>query len=227
MPRSWILGVVGLVVLWAAAPADAQRRKGTVTIEGAETGADVFVDGDHVGQVPIDPIPLVPGAHTIRVAKPGFTEYTEVVRVRGGRSNTVNVDMMAVSMLLTIRSVPEGAQVFVDGAFSGQAPIELELVEGKHSVLLKHPYHRDAIRTVDAFAGVHQSLDIQLEEVPLEERLANQPVEADAWYQQPMTWVAVAGGALVVAAGVVLVVVLTSEDPSQVDEFCGEGCIKL
>lgn len=44
---------------------------------------------------------------------------------------------------LNVESVPPGAQVFVDGAFKGKAPLKLELALGKHEVRLMLSDHYD------------------------------------------------------------------------------------
>jgi len=47
------------------------------------------------------------------------------------------------SALLKIESSPLGAQVFVDGLFRGQTPLQLWLPTGKHEVRLALPDHYD------------------------------------------------------------------------------------
>ncbi|MCX8117574.1 MAG: protein kinase [Desulfobacterota bacterium] len=44
---------------------------------------------------------------------------------------------------LRIESHPLGAQVFIDGAFKGNAPLTLSLPVGKHEVRITHPDHHD------------------------------------------------------------------------------------
>ncbi len=44
---------------------------------------------------------------------------------------------------LKVESIPEGAQVFVDGNYKGQAPARLELAAGKHEIRLVLPNHYD------------------------------------------------------------------------------------
>lgn len=47
----------------------------------------------------------------------------------------------ARSATLTIRSTPDGAQVFVDDEFRGKSPLDLDLVPGRHDVRLSLPDH--------------------------------------------------------------------------------------
>jgi serine/threonine protein kinase len=47
------------------------------------------------------------------------------------------------SGFLKVESIPEGAQLFVDGTFKGQTPTKLDLPAGKHEVRLTLPDHYD------------------------------------------------------------------------------------
>ncbi len=44
---------------------------------------------------------------------------------------------------LKMESQPEGAKVFIDGAFKGMTPLTLSLPVGKHEVRMVHPEHHD------------------------------------------------------------------------------------
>lgn len=233
--------VVAVVVcaIFAVAPAsvEAQRRggrsaTGRLIVEGPRfEGAEVFVDAESVGRLPLEPIEIERGEHTVRVVQPGFTEFTEVVFVQRGREVTVNVDMLPVSMVLHVETEPEGAQVFVDGRFSGETPVDLDLVEGEHSIRIARAGYREVIREVQARAGERDAIELTLEELPRDERrVIVVPPENPEWYERPLTWVFIGAGAVAVALGVVLIVVLTADEPTQADQFCSGGtaeCIRF
>ncbi|MEZ4254402.1 MAG: PEGA domain-containing protein [Polyangiales bacterium] len=136
---------------------------------------------------------------------------------------------MAVSMILTVESVPTAAQVFVDEKFSGETPVDLDLVEGRHVLRLKKSLYRELERDVDAVAGETVTWKLELEAIPEAERLAMEPLPPDAWSQQPTTWILIGGAAAVVAAGVVLAVVLSSDSPSAASGFCAkvDDCVRV
>jgi len=209
-----------------AASADAQRRgrTGTLVLAGDFPGAEVFIDAESVGRMPLEPLELEAGNHTIRVAQPGYTEYTEVFRIRPRQETALTVDMLPVSMALTVQTEPEGAQVFVDGRFAGEAPVEVDLLEGEHSIRITRAGYREAIRTVEAAPGQNETLEVTLEELPQEEvqALVGEQAETE-WYEEPLTWVIIGGSAVALAVGVLLIVALTAEEPSQLDTFCEGG----
>jgi hypothetical protein len=223
----------------AAGHAEAQRRRrrhhrrhapttATVTVQSTLTGAEVLIDEEIVGVTPLEgPVTVSPGSHTIRVRRPGYTEFTDVVRVRPGEHVDVPVDLMALSMVLTVRSDPDEARVFIDGTFRGSTPIELELIEGEHSIRITHPTHREVVRQVTAVAGRTDVVDVTLEPIPPEELAAAHTPE---WYEEPIVWIAVGAGAVVAAVTIVLVAVLT-QGGSQINDFCGgaaeQTCIRV
>ncbi len=224
------------VLLASVSDAQAQRHRrrgtpenGTVNVETMVDGAEVLIDEELVGATPLEgPVTVSPGTHTIRVRRAGYTEFTDVVRVRAGENVELPVDLMALSMVLTVRSDPDEARVFVDGTFRGNTPIELELNEGEHAIRVTHPTHREVVRQVTAVPGQTDLIDVTLEPLP-PEALAGP--RAPEWYEDPILWVGVGAGAAVAAVVIILVAVLTQGGGSQIDEFCGgaaeQSCIRV
>jgi hypothetical protein len=221
--------LVAGVVLGAAFDADAQRRRrrrrrippdtpGTLVIESTIENAEVLVDEETVGFTPLaEPIEVTPGSHTVRVRRPGYTEFTDVIEVEPGQELRLPVDMMALAMVLTVRSTPDMARVFVDGTFRGNTPIELELIEGEHSIRVTAPRYHEQIRTVQATAGTVDALDVELEALP--EEMLEPP--APEWYEEPITWVVVGAAAAAVAVAVVVTAVLL-QPSDALNDYCGE-----
>ena len=65
---------------------------------------------------------------------------------------------------LSIRVGPSGAEVLVDGALVGRAPLPgpLYLEPGEHQVSARHPWRIDASRAVVLAAGEKQTIEIRL-----------------------------------------------------------------
>jgi hypothetical protein len=229
VPSRFASALLALAVLAAAGHAEAQRRgRGRLVIETSVEGAEVLVDEEVIGVTPLaDPIELEPGSHTVRVRRPGYTEFTDVVRVRAGQRIALPVDLMALSMVLTVRTTPDEARVFVDGTFRGTSPIELELTEGRHRIRITHPTHREVTRQITAAPGQTEAIDVELEELSASE-LA--PARAPEWYDDPLVWVAVGGGAVVLAVAIVIIAVVT-QGGLQIDAYCGGAgemnCIRV
>ncbi len=213
------------VLLAGATDVEAQRRRrrrrqpeqapGSLVLEGAVDGAEVLIDEESVGFTPLDPLELPVGSHTLRVRRSGYTEFASVVEIRPAETSTVAVEIMALAMVLTVRTVPEEASVFVDGTFRGTTPLELELNEGDHSIRITASRHHEAVREVTALAGQTQLLSVDLEPLPAE-LLEARPIE---WYEEPLTWILAGGGVALLTVALVIIVAVATE-PSQEDDFC-------
>jgi hypothetical protein len=211
------------VVLVATASAEAQRaRNGTLVISGDHPGAEVLIDGESVGVMPMEPVTLSPGEHSLRVTMPGFSEFNQVVRIAPRRPTEVLVELFPVSMSLLVVTEPEGARVFVDGNFAGEGPAQIELTEGQHSIRVTMLGYHERIETIDAALGSSQTLEIALEILPEDERRALLEPPVTEWYEEPLVWILAGGGALVVAGGIVLIVALATDTPAQWEEFDGD-----
>ncbi|MBZ0121573.1 MAG: PEGA domain-containing protein [Sandaracinaceae bacterium] len=189
-------------------------------------GARVVIDEFEVGTTPVEPIELEPGPHTVHISRPGYTEFTDVVRMEAGEQRELPVELYPLSMVVHVETEPPAARVFVDGAFRGETPLEVELAEGEHSLRIALARHREVIRSITATPGATDSLELTLEPMSAAE-LGERPAQ---WYEEPLTWVAVGGGALVLAITIIIIAAATSSGPSQIDTFCmqasGGDCLQ-
>src|SRR5882672_863626 len=64
---------------------------------------------------------------------------------------------------VTISSDPDGAEIFIDDKFLGNAPATLKLPPGSHAVLLKFPGHADWRRILEVLKSSKVSLKANLE----------------------------------------------------------------
>lgn len=66
--------------------------KGTVNVSSNPTGADVFADGDFVGNSPAV-LKLAPGKHTVAVKSSGYTDWSKEITVQGGSELQLNANL--------------------------------------------------------------------------------------------------------------------------------------
>jgi hypothetical protein len=66
---------------------------------------------------------------------------------------------------LLVASTPDGAEIEVDGNFVGNAPSQLQLAEGDHTVALKKQGFKDWERHLKVTAGSDVHLDVELEKL--------------------------------------------------------------
>ncbi len=66
---------------------------------------------------------------------------------------------------VSVFSEPDGAEIFVDDKFLGNAPATLKLPVGPHSILLKFPGHADWRRTLEVLKSGKTSLKAALDPI--------------------------------------------------------------
>ncbi len=91
MPRASSIALACAVLLGACRPAPGTGAPLAIEVPDADTDADVYVDGNYVGQVGsltaagADPLVLAPGVHRLEVRKPGRFPVQRTIRVEGGQ----------------------------------------------------------------------------------------------------------------------------------------------
>ncbi len=221
-------------LLLAALPAAAKTplnpapNPGTLIINSSTQGAEVFIDGERVGTVPLPgPLPYAPGEHTIKVTKPGFAPMIDVFTIKHKKETRVEAELTPVAGVLNIISNIEKAQVFVDGQFVGEAPITTEIQIGKRSIKVHKGGYTDFLQNVDAVAGQEASIEVKLEELPIglnPYKLA--PLKPLKWYEKWWVWTAAAGGVVAIVA----IAVGVSQGTKQGDPCSGGnlvGCFNI
>ena len=229
------LTLFGLLTLSFTSGAEAQRRRrdrapaaevaepSHVIFSGLPDGAEILIDEQRVGVAPVDgPIETTAGEHALRVRLEGYSEYTDVIQVVAGQDLPVPVDLIPISHVLTVASEPTGARVFVDENYAGDAPTELELREGPHTLRLSLAGYESLTQPFEATAGHRDSLSLTLTLLP--------PPSAPQWFEDPVVWI-VTGVVVAAAVGVTVGVILATQDQqSAYDVFCSDPenpCIRF
>jgi serine protease Do len=89
------------------------------------------------------------------------TEYAESSEALKTSSSSVADAVGTVS----VSSEPDGAEIFVDDKFLGNAPATLKLPAGPHNILLKFPGHADWRRTLEVLKSSKTSLKAALDPI--------------------------------------------------------------
>jgi hypothetical protein len=66
---------------------------------------------------------------------------------------------------LSIEAIPEGADIDIDGNFVGNAPSDVQVAEGDHTIAVKKPGFKDWERKLKVTAGSSVHLSANLEKV--------------------------------------------------------------
>ena len=145
-----VSGFVGLLALGLIVRAIAAGGVGTAVLEVSPADAQVQVDGKPVSGTssPYMVSELTPGNHEIVVTKPGYSDYRGTFPVSAGANTKLPVIELAASSRdvgFSVRSVPTGAAVWVDGAQTDLVtPAKLTGIKpGIHRLALKHEGYSD------------------------------------------------------------------------------------
>jgi PEGA domain len=217
--RGLVLAFVVGMALPAAAktPLVSGPAPGTLVINSTTTGAEVFVDGNRLGMIPLPgAVPMAPGEHTIKVVKPGFAPLIDVFTISKKKQTVVEAELAPVAGVLIVTANVEKAHVFIDGKFMGEAPMTTELQVGARAVQVSKGGYKDFFQNVSAVAGQDITLDIKLEELPAELNPYKPPPPPPArWYEKWWVWTAAAGGVAAVVAITLGVVLTRPGDPCE------------
>ena len=132
-----------------------ERPSGTIEVTGNPRGAKVYLDGYYTGVMPVDPIQVQPGSHTIKVVREGFREVEKTVNVEPGKSVRLKVDLRAVgkavsepkaftnSLGMKFVKIPSGS--FMMGSGISASEVENQYGGKEKWYEREHPQHRVTI----------------------------------------------------------------------------------
>jgi serine/threonine protein kinase len=129
-----------------------------LSVNSQPAGADIFINGSkQSGQTPAA-LPVAPGAYDIVLRLPGYQSYSNHVQVKDGIQTTLDVKLnekaQARVAWAQVKSVPSGAEIFVDGSSSGESsPARLQIPAGNHTITLKLKGFQPGVRHFLASEG--------------------------------------------------------------------------
>ncbi len=130
---------------------------GQLTINSTPEGAEVSLDERHDPNwiTPFNMSGLMPGQHTVKVSKPGFSAETRSIEVASGSKSFLVVQLAQVTATVSITSEPAGAAVFVDGRDTGRVtPVQISVDKpGTHTFMVKKQGYLEETTTASLQAG--------------------------------------------------------------------------
>lgn len=103
-------------------------QSGFLGVVSVPDGAIVSLDGIQAGSSPTSLTRVSAGNHSVLILKPGYENYTSIVNVPGGESVLVQADLLKIpdTGTIVIDSVPQGAEVYMNGTFKAVTPAVFE-----------------------------------------------------------------------------------------------------
>src|SRR5262249_48346728 len=140
---------------------------GSLRVVSSTPGATVFVDGEQKGPANQEIPNLQPGQHIIEVRAQGHASQVVEQTIAAGEQKIAKIDLVqgsaqGVARLRIVTPVPD-AEVFIDGASAGKAPIERnDLQAGKHYIVVRAKGYADWKREVNLEGGNAATLTAEL-----------------------------------------------------------------
>lgn len=153
-----------------------------LAVTGARNGADVLIDGEVVGQVPLQ-VAQMQGNYVLTVRQSGYKAWQQdLALTAGGREEVEVPSLEAADGLVFIRSEPAGANVTVNDEFMGQTPLELSLPPGDdYRVRLFRTGYDVAERDISTASGESRDVTVSLQAITSPVTLIAQPADAEVY----------------------------------------------
>jgi PEGA domain len=137
-----------------------------VTVK-VDNGMKISVDGEVVGNSPLEPILIGPGRHTFKAEHEGMSSDEKTLEIVSRTKAEVNLVPLARSDSapgeLVFESTPTGAIITVDGRLAGITPTKLQVAPGGHEVLADADNYATTRQEVVVAAGQSRKVVITLE----------------------------------------------------------------
>ncbi len=142
------------IALGAEQPVLTPPTTGNISVSSSPTGTEVLVDGASKGAAPVTVPNLSSGSHAVKCKLPGYADYDTSATVTAGATTSVTCSMLQSNGNISVSSSPTGAEVLVDGASKGTAPVTIPNVPpGSHAVKCKLSGYADDDISATVTAG--------------------------------------------------------------------------
>jgi hypothetical protein len=129
---------------------------GHARVTSVPRGATITVDGatDPAWVTDMTVKDLKPGSHEFIVAKDGYVTQKLIQNVRAGETTSFTAVLVISGATLKISSVPDGANIFLDGKKTDQTtPADVHVDAGSHKIVVRKPGFREENTMVDVKDG--------------------------------------------------------------------------
>lgn len=149
--------------LWTRNPGAARAGEGELAVQSRPAAARVSIDGKERGVTPLT-VKLPSGAHVLEVQSGKSEPRVIPLTIQAGVQTAQYIELQNVALTggLDVRSNPPGARVTIDGQNRGTAPVTIrDLAPGDHQVVLEAG-GRKVTQAVRIDAGITAQLVVPL-----------------------------------------------------------------
>lgn len=164
------LGYVNKEISWeitsprpAHVTAGLTSNLGILEIVSSPSKATLEIDGNKRGYTPFK-ADIEQGRHKIKLSKGDYTVYEGIVTVPRNKKISKKITLQLLPGILSVKSKPEGAVLFINNKKQGTAPVEIKnLKPGSYRLKLIKSGYDPVERQVTIHAGRKTSISVNLD----------------------------------------------------------------
>lgn len=132
-----------------------EKLPGQLTVSAStDEPGEVWLDGEQRGVLGETIADLPPGEYQLQIRTERYKPFAQTIHIAGmDQHQELAVELEPAWADVRITSVPEQAQLSVDGESLGQTPLTAQILEGERQLTLKLPGHKSWENTLDISAG--------------------------------------------------------------------------
>jgi len=117
---------------------------GRLSVSTRPDGAKIYIDGELIGNTPLEDEPVQAGQHRLRMQLTRYLPVEQDLLVQGRNiQQQLMVPLEPAWAEVTIDSQPQGARILVDGEVVGDTPAMVEILQGEHQLILQKEAYSD------------------------------------------------------------------------------------
>ena len=115
------------------------ERSAFLMISSHPSGADIFIDRDFKGNTPLE-AEISAGEHGLQIMLGDYQIYQRMISLHPGDSVEIAAELEKLKGRLTVQGLPDGAAIYLNGGYFGNAPLESAPLEvGEYEVTFSKP----------------------------------------------------------------------------------------
>jgi len=125
-----------------------------------ERVVSLFVDGSET-EFDVSRLAAISrGTHQIRIEAARYLPHTQAIEIKGyGQTQQLEINLKPAWASTTISSIPDKAEVHIDGKLIGSTTLVTDIPVGKHEIMLSLAGFKPATRSLDFIPGTTVSLE--------------------------------------------------------------------
>ncbi len=132
-------------------------------------GANISIDADTtLYSVPLINLPLQAGFHQLTIFADGHETIIRQFEIGIGDTLYRNIDLPAKVGKFNLTTFPNGAEVWLDGSYKGDSPLQMSLIYGEHDlVVTKNNYQDYSVKFSVEKPTIDRIVNLQEKKIPV------------------------------------------------------------